>query len=43
MVLSRNDKELIRDRVKKRIEALKAKTTPTTSPKEETLGEGEET
>jgi hypothetical protein len=42
MVLSRNDKELIRERIKKQIEALKTKTRPITPPKEETFPEGEE-
>lgn len=34
MVLSADDKRLIAERVKKQVEALKKKTTPTTPPRE---------
>ena len=43
MVLSINDRQLVRERIKKQIEALKAKTKPVTPPKEEQVEEGEKT
>jgi DNA invertase Pin-like site-specific DNA recombinase len=43
MVLSAHDKELVRERIKKQIEALKAKTKPTTPPKEEVVEKEEKT
>ncbi len=42
MVLSANDKQVIRDRIKKQVEALKAKAKPSTPPAEENVEEGEE-
>ncbi len=39
MVLSANDKQVIRDRIKKQVEALKAKTKATTPPPEEKVEE----
>lgn len=42
MVLSANDKQRVREDVKKQIEALKKKVKPTEPPKEPEVEEGEE-